>query len=135
LYIGENTAEEIKLRIGSAFSRPEEETMQVRGKDLLTGLPKSVEISSGEVREAILEPISAIVEAIKETLSVSPPELAADAMNRGIVLTGGGALLRGLDQLISAETGIAVYVAEDPMTCVVLGAARYLEELDGLAKS
>lgn len=133
LCIGEATAEQIKLEIGSAFPQPEEKTMEIRGKDLLTGLPKSVTIRSEEVREAIAEPVAAIVDLVKETLDATPPELAADVMNRGIVLAGGGALLRGLDQLISAETDIPVYVAEDPLTCVVLGTARYLEELDGLA--
>ena len=132
LFIGESTSEQIKLRIGSAFPQAEEETMEVRGKDLLSGLPKSIVISSGEVREAISEPVAAIVELVKECLDSTPPELAADVMNRGIVLAGGGALLRGLDQLISAETDIPVYVAEDPLTCVVMGTAKYLEELDGV---
>jgi rod shape-determining protein MreB len=133
LCIGEATAEAIKLEIGSAFPQAEERQMQVRGKDLLTGLPKSITIRSEEVREAIAEPVAAVVDLVKECLDATPPELAADVMNRGIVLAGGGALLRGLDQLISAETDIPVYVAEDPLTCVVLGTARYLEELDGLA--
>jgi len=132
LYIGESTAEQIKLRIGSAYPQPEEETMEVRGKDLLSGLPKSIVISSTEIREAIAEPVQAIVELAKEALDSTPPELAADVMNRGIVLAGGGALLHGLDQLISAETDIPVYVAEDPLTCVVMGTAKYLEELDGM---
>jgi rod shape-determining protein MreB and related proteins len=131
LYIGETTAEDIKIRIGSAYPRTDEDTMEVRGKDLLTGLPKSITITSEEIREAIAEPVATVVEVVKETLDATPPELAADVMNRGIVLAGGGALLRGLDQLISAETAIPVYVAEDPLTCVVLGAAKYLEELDG----
>lgn len=129
LYIGETTAEWIKIRIGSAFPRQEEEQLEVRGKDLLSGLPRSIVISSGEVREAIQGPINAIVEMVKETLDATPPELAADIMNRGIVLAGGGALLQGLDQLLSAETDIPVYVAEDPLTCVVMGCARYMEEL------
>jgi rod shape-determining protein MreB len=132
LFIGESTTEKIKLRIGSAYPQAEEETMEVRGKDLLTGLPKSIIISSHEIREAISEPVAAIVELVKETLDSTPPELAADVMNRGIVLAGGGALLRGLDQLISAETDIPVYVAEDPLTCVALGTAKYLEELDDI---
>lgn len=132
LFIGEATAEAIKIQIGSAFPQPEERTMEIRGKDLLTGLPKSVTIRSEEVREAIAEPVAAIIDLVKEALDGTPPELAADVMNHGIVLAGGGALLRGLDQLISAETDIPVYVAEDPLTCVVLGTARYLEELDGL---
>ncbi len=135
LFIGETTAEDIKVRIGSAFPLTEELTMEIRGKNLITGLPKSVRITSNEIREAITEPVSAIVDLVKETLDLTPPELAADVMNRGIALAGGGSLLRGLDQLISAETDIPVAVAEDPMTCVVLGTARYLEELDGLAPS
>ncbi len=135
LVVGESTAEEIKITIGSAFPLSEELTMEVRGKDLISGLPRRITISSGEIREACAEPIAAIVELIKETLDATAPELAADIMNRGIVLAGGGALLRGLDQLISAETDISVYVAEDPMTCVVLGTARYLEQLDGVFSS
>ena len=132
LYIGEATAEQIKIQIGSAFPQTDEKVMQVRGKDVFTGLPKSVTIRSEEIREAIAEPVAAIVDLVKETLDATPPELAEDVMNRGIVLAGGGALLRGLDQLISAETDIPVYIAEDPLTCVVRGTAHYLEELDGL---
>jgi len=132
LYIGESTAEQIKISIGSAFPLPKETTTQVRGKDLVTGLPRKVVITSSEIREACAEPVAAIVEVVKETLDATAPELAADIMNRGIVLAGGGSLLRGLDQLISAETDIPVYVAQEPMNCVVLGTARYLEELDDL---
>ncbi len=129
LFIGETTSEQIKIRLGSAFPRAQEESMAVRGKDLLSGLPKSININSGEVREAIAEPIAAVVDLVKETLDATAPELAADIMNRGIVLAGGGGLLQGLDQLISAETDIPVYVAEDPLTCVVMGTAGYLELL------
>ncbi|MFQ6097204.1 MAG: rod shape-determining protein [Armatimonadota bacterium] len=132
LIIGESTAEAVKIQVGSAYPREEELEMEVRGRDQVTGLPKSVRVSSGEVREAIAEPLSAIVEVVKQALESTAPELAADVMNRGIVLAGGGALLRGIDQLISAETNIPVYVAENPMTCVAFGTARYLEELDGL---
>jgi rod shape-determining protein MreB and related proteins len=132
LYVGETTAEQIKIRIGSAFPRQEEEEIEVRGKDLLSGLPRSIIISSGEVREAIQSTVNSIVEMVKETLDGTAPELAADVMNRGIVLAGGGALLQGLDQLISAETDIPVFVAEDPLTCVALGCAHFLEELQGL---
>lgn len=135
LFIGETTAEDIKIRIGSAFPLTEELTMEIRGKNLITGLPKSIRITSNEIREAIAEPVSAIVDLVKETLDLTAPELAADVMNRGIALAGGGSLLRGLDQLISAETDIPVFVAEDPMTCVVLGTARYLDELDGLVST
>ncbi len=127
LFVGEATAEQIKVRLGSAFPRKSEEQMQVRGKNLVSGLPTSVIINSGAIREAISEPISGIVDLVKETLDATAPELAADVMNRGIVLAGGGALLQGLDQLISAETDIPVYVADDPLTCVVLGTAGYLE--------
>lgn len=131
LVIGETTAEEVKIRLGSAFPLPNEMTQELRGKNLRTGLPKSITITSNEIREAITEPVAAIVDLVKETLDTTPPELAADVMNRGICLAGGGALLRGLDQLLSAETDIPVYLAEDPITCVVLGTARYLDELDG----
>lgn len=130
LYIGESTAEQIKIRIGSAFPLAEEMSMTIRGKDLVSGLPKSVSLNSQQVRQAIREPLAVIVEAVKETLDETPPELAADVMNRGIVLAGGVSLLRGLDQLISAETDVPVYVADDPLTAVVMGTARYLEELD-----
>ncbi len=135
LVIGETTAEEVKIRIGSAFPLPEERTQEIRGKNLRTGLPKSITITSNEIREAIVEPVSAIVDLVKETLDTTPPELAADVMNQGIALAGGGALLRGLDQLLSTETDIPVYLTEDPITCVVLGTARYLDELDGTANS
>jgi rod shape-determining protein MreB and related proteins len=131
IVVGETTAELIKIRLGSAFPRAAEDTMQVRGKDLISGLPKSIVIHSGAIREAIAEPIAAIVDLVKEALDATAPELAADVMNRGIVLAGGGALLQGIDQLISAETDIPVYVAEDPLTCVVMGTAGYLEQLHG----
>ena len=129
LYVGETTAEQIKINIGSAFPLTQELTMNVRGKDRITGLPREVVISSAEVREACAESISAIVEMIKESLDATPPELAADIMNRGIVLVGGGAQLRGFDQLISAETDIPVYIAQEPMHCVALGTALYLQQL------
>jgi len=131
IVVGETTAELIKIRLGSAFPRAAEDTMQVRGKDLISGLPKSIVIHSGAIREAIAEPIAAIVDLVKEALDATAPELAADVMNRGIVLAGGGAFLQGIDQLISAETDIPVYVAEDPLTCVVMGTAGYLEQLHG----
>lgn len=135
LFIGETTAEEVKIRIGSAFPLEDEHNMEVRGKDLISGLPKSITLSSAQVREAIREPLGIIIELVKETLDETPPELAADVMSRGIVLVGGVALLRGLDRLISAETDVPVYVAEDPMTAVVMGTARYLEELDNFPGS
>lgn len=127
LLIGERTAEEIKIRIGSAFPYENEETMEVKGRNLLDGLPKSITISSGEVREALADPISAIVDAIRFTLDSTPPELSADIIDNGIMLTGGGALLRGLDTLISRETGITVHVAENPLDCVVKGTGMCLD--------
>jgi rod shape-determining protein MreB len=129
LFIGETTAERIKTEIGSAYPTHDDMAINVRGKDLVAGLPKAVTLTAGAVRDYIREPVGAIVELVKETLDATPPELAADVMNRGIVLAGGGGLLRGLDQLIAAETGIPVYVAEDPMTCVVMGAAKFIEEI------
>ncbi|MFA4043791.1 MAG: hypothetical protein HZRFUVUK_000570 [Candidatus Fervidibacterota bacterium] len=134
LLIGEHTAEEIKIRIGSAFPLEKELTMQVRGRDLVSGLPKSIVLRSEEIREAISEPVYQIVEAIKATLEHTPPELAADVMERGIVLCGGGALLRGIDKLVSAETGIPTRVADDPLTCVVMGAGKAVEEWDTFIK-
>ena len=121
LMIGERTAEEIKIRIGSAYPLEEELSMDVRGRDLIAGLPKTITITSVEVREALQEPIRAIVDAAKATLEHTPPELAADLIDRGIVMAGGGSLLRGLDKLIAEETGLPVHVADDPLTAVVLG--------------
>lgn len=129
LYIGERTAEQAKIEIGSAYALEEELEMEVKGRDLVTGLPRSAVITSEEVRAAIEEPVMAIVEAVKLTLEATPPELAADAMNHGIVLAGGGALLRGLDTLISKETGMPVLIAQDPLSCVVIGTARMLDAL------
>lgn len=128
LLIGDRTAEEVKLRIGSAYPLDEKQTLQIRGRDLVTGLPRSADITSEEVREAIHDPVSEIVEAVKLTLENTPPELASDIMDRGIVLAGGGALLRGLDNLISAETGMPVHVAADPLSCVAIGTGKALEE-------
>ncbi len=128
LFIGDRTAEECKITIGSASALEQELSMQVRGRDLLTGLPRSTTITSEQVREAISEPINAIVETVKETLEDTPPELSADIMDSGIVLAGGGALLRGLDRLISRETGMPVHIAPDPLSCVVLGTGKCLEE-------
>ncbi len=128
LFIGDRTAEECKITIGSASVLEQELTMQVRGRDLLTGLPRSATITSEQVREAIADPINAIVETVKETLEDTPPELSADIMDSGIVLAGGGALLRGLDRLISRETGMPVHIAPDPLSCVVLGTGKCLDE-------
>lgn len=128
LMIGERTAEEIKIQIGSAFPKPKEETMDIRGRDLVSGLPKTSKITSTEILEALKDPISSIIEAIKMTLEKTPPELAADIMDRGIMLTGGGALLSGIDKLIREETGMPVQIADQPTDCVALGAGKILEE-------
>jgi len=128
LFIGDRTAEECKITIGSAFPLEHETSMEIRGRDLLTGLPCSKIITSEQVREAISDPIYQIVQAVKETLEETPPELSADIMDSGIVLAGGGALLRGLDRLIARETGMPVHIAPDPLSCVVLGTGKFLDE-------
>jgi len=129
LMIGERTAEEIKIAIGSAYPIKDEVEMQVKGRDNVMGLPKIITITSEEVREALRDPVSAIVDAVRGTLDRTPPELSADIVDRGLVLAGGGALLRGLDRLLAKETGLHVTVSEDPLTAVVLGAGKFLEEL------
>lgn len=134
LMIGERTAEEIKIRIGSAYPLDEELSMDVRGRDLIAGLPKTITITSVEVREALQEPVKAIVDASKSTLEHTPPELAADLIDRGIVMAGGGSLLRGLDQLIAEETGLPVHIADDPLTAVVLGTGQTLNMTARLRK-
>ena len=134
LAIGERTAEEIKINIGCAFPKPEEESMDIRGRDLVTGLPKTITITSNEILTAISEPITAIIDCIKQTLEATPPELAADIMEFGITLTGGGALLSGLVQLITNETGMPVHIANEPLNCVVLGTGTVLEHIDTLRK-
>ncbi len=134
LMIGERTAEEIKMTIGAAFPKTKEETKEIRGRDLISGLPKNITVTSKEISEAIKEPINSIVDAIKFTLEKTPPELASDIMDRGIVLTGGGGLLNGLDKLIKEETGMPVYVAENPLDCVAKGTGKVLEEIDVLKK-
>ena len=131
LLIGERTAEDIKIKIGSAYKRPEPDYMDVRGRNLVTGLPKTVKVSSEETEEALKEPTLQIVEAIHSVLERTPPELAADIADRGIVLTGGGSLLRGLEELISERTGINTMTAEDPMTAVAIGTGKYVEFLGG----
>ena len=135
LMIGDRTAEEIKTRIGSAYPMDQEMSISVKGRDMVAGLPKTVQVSSVEIREALAEPVTAIVEKVKRVLEQTPPELAADIIERGIVLTGGGALLRGLDKLLNAATGIPVYVAEDPLSCVAIGTGRALEELPAIRES
>ncbi|MCG9893836.1 MAG: rod shape-determining protein [Thermosynechococcaceae cyanobacterium MS004] len=136
LVIGERTAEDIKIRIGSAYptSENDEASMEVRGLHLLSGLPRTVVVKGPEIRESMNEPLSVIVEAVKRTLEQIPPELAGDVVDRGIVLAGGGALLSGLDKLISHETGIILHIAEDPLTCVVMGTGRILENFDKLSR-
>jgi len=134
LMIGERTAEEVKIKIGSAFRITEEEHMEIRGRDLVTGLPKVLTISSWEIEAALAEPVMAILETIKITLERTPPELAADIMEKGIVMSGGGALLKGLDKLIAEETGMPVYLAENPLDCVVLGAGKALSAIDLLKR-
>lgn len=134
LLVGERTAEQIKITIGSATPTRDELQMEVRGRDLVSGLPRTVAVSSVEIREALSEPVAEIVAAVRSTLERTPPELAADLAERGIVLTGGGALLRGLDRLIAAETGMPVTIADDPLRCVVRGAGMMLDELDRLRK-
>ena len=126
LMIGERTSEEIKIRIGSAYPLEEELNMDVRGRDLISGLPKTISVTSVEIREALHDPIQAIVDASKTTLEQTPPELAADLIDRGIVMAGGGALLRGLDKRIAEETGLPVHIANDPLTAVVLGTGQML---------
>ncbi len=134
LMIGERTAEEIKIKIGSAYKLEKETTMEVKGRDLVAGLPKTITISSQEVREALTEPIATIVDSVRITLERCPPELSADLVDRGLVLAGGGALLRGLDKLLSEETGLPVHVAEDPLSAVAEGTGRALQELKFLRK-
>ena len=135
LLIGQQTAEEIKLEIGSAFRLKEEPQAEVRGRDMLTGLPKTIVLSSEEVRRALEEPVAQIVDAIKSTLDKTPPELAADIMDRGIVLAGGGSLLTGLEERLRYETQMPVHVAESPLTCVAIGSGRSLEEFEAMHRS
>jgi rod shape-determining protein MreB and related proteins len=135
LLIGQQTAEEIKLEVGSAFPLKEEVQAEVRGRDMLTGLPKTVILSSEEVRHALEDPVAQIIDAIKSTLDKTPPELAADIMDRGIVLAGGGALLQGLDQRLRQETHMPTHLAESPLTCVAVGSGRSLEEFEAMRNS
>ncbi|MFZ5824261.1 MAG: rod shape-determining protein [Bacillota bacterium] len=134
MLIGERTGEEVKMTIGSAYPTGKEESMEIRGRDLVTGLPRTLRVTSDEIRKAIAEPVAQIIDAIKITLENTPPELAADIMDRGIVMTGGGALLKGLDLLISKETGMPVHVADEPLLCVVKGCGKCLDNLDILKR-
>lgn len=134
LLIGERTAEQIKIDIGSAYPLSEERTIEVRGRDLVTGLPKTLTLTSSEIRDALSDPVSTVVDAVRMTLEKTPPELAADIMDRGIVMAGGGSLLRGLDKYLAQETDMSVYVVDDPISCVAYGTGKILEEIDTLKK-
>lgn len=134
LAIGERTAEAVKMELGSAFPSETEGNMQIKGRDLISGLPKIVDITENEVREALREPVSAIIEAIKTTLEKTPPELAADIMDKGIMLAGGGAMLKGLDKLINHETHMPVHIAENSLDCVALGAGKALDNVDKVSR-
>ena len=132
LMLGERTAEEIKLAVGSAYPQEKEPQAELRGRDLVSGLPRTIVIESAEIRQAMEEPLTAIVDAVKSTLDRCPPDLAADVIDRGIVLTGGGALLRGLDDRLRHETGMAVSIADNPLSSVALGSGRCIEEFESL---
>ena len=134
LLIGERTAEQIKLELGSAFPLDEPITMEIKGRDLIEGIPKTLTITDAEIREALAEPISIIVNAVRVALERTPPELSADIVDRGIVLTGGGSLLKNLDKLLREETSLPVSVAEDPLSSVVLGTGKMLSDFDLLRK-
>jgi rod shape-determining protein MreB len=135
LMIGEQTAEEVKIAIGSALPMEEELGKEVRGRDQVSGLPKTIQVTSGEITEAIAEPIASIVGVTKSVLEKTPPELASDVIDRGIVLTGGGALLRDFDRLLTKETGVPCYVADNPIACVALGAGKALENYEVIKRS
>ncbi len=135
LMIGERTAEEIKIKVGSAYPQQTEATMDVKGRDLISGLPKTVKITSQEVRTALQEPITSIVEAVRTVLERCPPELAADLLDRGIMLAGGGSLLRGIDRLIAEETGLPVFVSEEPLKAVANGTGVVLQEMETLGRA
>src|SRR5215208_2612507 len=135
LLIGQQTAEEVKLEIGSAFPIEEEVQAEIRGRDLVSGLPKTIVLTSEEVRIALEEPLQAIIDAVKETLDRTPPELASDIMDRGIMLAGGGALLQGLDERLRDETQMPAHLAESPLTCVAVGSGRSLEEFEAIHRS
>ncbi|WP_404404117.1 rod shape-determining protein [Jeotgalibacillus malaysiensis] len=134
LMIGERTAEAIKMEIGSAVASENDVKMEIRGRDLLTGLPKTIEITQQEIQKALADTISTIIESVKSTLEHTPPELSADIMDRGIVLTGGGALLKGLDQLMTQETSMPVHIAEEPLDCVAIGTGKALDNIDYFKK-
>ena len=132
LMLGERTAEEIKMAIGSAFPLPDEPQAEIRGRDLVSGLPRTIVVTAEEIRRAMDEPVHAIIDSVKATLDRTPPELSGDIMDRGIVLTGGGALLRGLDERLRHETGMPIIIADHPLECVALGSGKCVEEFDAL---
>ena len=132
--LGERTAEAIKLAVGSAFPKADDMIAEIKGRDLVSGLPKTIHVSAEEVRRAMEEPVNAIIDAVKNTLDRCPPELAADLMDKGIVLAGGGALLRGLDERLKHETGMPIHVAENPLSCVAIGSGKCLEEFEVLKR-
>ncbi|OYW00504.1 MAG: rod shape-determining protein, partial [Acidobacteria bacterium 37-65-4] len=134
LAIGDRTAEEVKIRLGSAYPLDKEESMEVKGRDLLDGIPKPLVVSSEEIREALSKPVGVIIEAVRQALEQTPPELAADIVDRGIVLTGGGALLRNLDKRLREETGLPVLIADDPLSSVCLGAGKMLDDFNLLRR-
>jgi rod shape-determining protein MreB len=134
LMIGDRTAEQIKMTVGSAYPLEKELTMEVKGRDLSAGLPKTLSIRSEEIRECLKEPLSSILESIRITLERCPPELSADLVERGIVMAGGGALLRGIDRLVAEETSLPVHIADDPLTAVAEGTGRVLQELQFLKR-
>jgi rod shape-determining protein MreB len=134
LMLGERTAEEIKMAIGSAFPLPDEPHAEIRGRDLVSGLPKTIIVSADEIRRAIEEPVNAIIDAVKNTLDKTPPELAADIMDKGIVLTGGGGMLKGLDERLKHETGMPIHITDNPLDSVAIGSGKCLEEFEALKK-
>ena len=134
LMLGERTAEEIKMAIGSAFPLPDEPHAEIRGRDLVSGLPKTIIVSAEEIRRSIEEPVNAIIDAVKNTLDKTPPELAADIMDKGIVLAGGGAMLKGLDERLKHETGMPIHITDEPLQSVAVGSGKCLEEFEALKK-
>lgn len=132
--LGERTAEAIKIAVGSAFPTADDMIAEIKGRDLVSGLPKTIHIAAEEVRRAIEEPVNAIIDAVKNTLDRCPPELAADVMDKGMVLTGGGALLKGMDERLKHETGMPIHVAESPLSCVAIGSGKCLEEFEVLKR-